>query len=152
MHGKEEQIIPIIRNSMFSRHSLMDIKGVLKYWSKLPLFLRYLKGSLLKYQSLETHKFCKCDVCEQPQSGLDIGLLKGQRNMGVYLKRRKTVAWWVLTVWNTKKCERARIKPCKFCSIIVDGADEPAFGFPNFFVSSKYVAGHSTKSNRVGVL
>lgn len=48
--------------------------------------------------------------------------------------------------------EKAKLYPDQFCSIIIDGADQSAFGIPHFINHSKETRGHSLKVRLVGVL
>lgn len=51
-----------------------------------------------------------------------------------------------------KKRDRALLQPEQFCSIIVDGADQSAFGLPQFVTKTKDERGRSLKVCTIGVL
>ena len=48
--------------------------------------------------------------------------------------------------------KRARLHSSKYCSIIVDGADQSAFGLPHFTTKPKSNRGHALKVKLIGLL
>ena len=50
-----------------------------------------------------------------------------------------------------KKKDRARLNQAEFCSLIVDGADQSAFGLPHFTTKPKSQRGHALKVKLIGL-
>ena len=55
-------------------------------------------------------------------------------------------------VGSIKKRDKARLQPDQFLSIIIDGADQSAFGLAHFMVKSKDDRGHALKVRLIGLL
>lgn len=98
-------------------------------------------------------KFSKCTVCEQ----IDNELMKsrlGGRSTAEILKKKEEHINFVMRerVEYRKKQELAKIEPSRYLSIIIDGADQSAYGLPHFCSSTKDQRGESLKVKVVGVL
>ena len=97
--------------------------------------------------------FSKCDTCETLRASPRSAILS--RKSTEDLKDRKTAHLhmvWEERLQYKKKKERAMLQPSDYLSMIVDGADQSAFGLPHFSVETKAERGHSIKVKLVGVL
>lgn len=98
-------------------------------------------------------RFAKCDVCETLRSALKTAVLK--RLSTVELKAQKSSHLkriWSERLSYKKNRDRAILDPNKYLSLIVDGADQSAFGLPHFTVKTKAERGHAIKVKLIGVL
>lgn len=98
-------------------------------------------------------RFAKCDVCEGLRSALKTAVLK--RLSTVDLKAQKSTHLkriWAERLSYKKNRDRAILDPNNYLSIIVDGADQSAFGLPHFTVKTKSERGHAIKVKLIGVL
>jgi len=91
-----------------------------------------------KVKCAKVHRFSKCDICEKlrqelSEAGLDRTLSDKLREM----KRvhNEFVASERLEYY--RKRSRARDFPDRFCSIVVDGADQAAYALPHWPLSTK---------------
>ncbi len=101
----------------------------------------------------KTSRFTICDECDKIRVGMRDALLKG-KSLDAWRSRRATHMNTISDerLEYQKKRDRARLDPSKFCSIIVDGADQSAFGLPHFTTTTKDVKGLALKVKVVGVL
>lgn len=98
-------------------------------------------------------RFAKCARCEQLRNALQEAVQKGMDTSS--LKEQKRSHRLLIEMERReykKKREQAMLHPDRYCSIIMDGADQSAFGLPHFMVKTKDVRGHSLKVKVVGVL
>lgn len=101
----------------------------------------------------KVQRFTKCTECEYERdalakAGTDISVTEPIRerrrnHLEMVAKERREYQ---------KKCELAALYPSKFTSIIIDGADQSAFGLPHFTVNTKATIGRAMKAKLVGVL
>jgi len=117
-------------------------------------FTRIWKESCSHLKCTKVHRFSKCDVCEKlrfelGEAGMDrrrtdqLRDLKDKHNNFVRTER--------LEYYQNR--DKARTFPDKYCSIIIDGADQSAFGLPHWPFSTKATQkGHKIKVHLIGVL
>ncbi len=100
-------------------------------------------------------RFAKCAICEQLREARSKALIrndlkelkqiqeqKKQHNEFIARERREY----------KKKRDMSKLHPSDYLSIIVDGADQSAFGLPHFMVKTKDDRGHSLKVRLIGLL
>lgn len=98
-------------------------------------------------------RFSKCGRCEELRASIQHAITN--RIDATELRRQKAVHREMIQKERReykKKRDNAVVYPDRFCSIIVDGADQSAYGLPHFVVKSKDARGHSLKVKVVGVL
>lgn len=98
-------------------------------------------------------RFSKCSICEELREAMHEAVTKGATTQD--LKRQKKLHIEMVALERREykmKRDRAILRPDDFCSIIVDGADQSAFGLPHFITTTKQVRGHAMKVKLVGLL
>ncbi len=100
-------------------------------------------------------RFAKCTTCEQLRKSIhDAAARRDYKSLAVY--RRKKAEHNELIAKERreykKKRDKAKLQPDQFLSIIVDGADQSAFGLPHFMIKTKDDRGHSLKVRLIGLL
>ncbi len=119
----------------------------------------YFYGTWKKYnRNIKVRKlgrFAKCTVCEQLRKTIhDAAARRDFKNLAIY-RRKKAVHNELIAKERReykKKRDQARLQPDRFLSIIVDGADQSAFGLPHFMIKTKDDRGHSLKVRLIGLL
>lgn len=102
---------------------------------------------------MKSSRFTICDTCDQIRTALKKRILSGQSTED--LKRDRKIHTDFISrerMAYQKKKDRARLNESDYCSIIVDGADQSAFGLPHFTTSHKSQRGHALKVKLVGLL
>jgi len=106
-----------------------------------------------KIKVCKVHRFTKCEEGETLRDALARAGTDERATVGLRARRREHVNMVKKERREyQKKTERATLYPDKYCSLIVDGADQTAFGLPHFTFNTKATAGHSLKVKLVGVL
>lgn len=98
-------------------------------------------------------RFTICEVCDSLRVQLRKKVEEGHSTEDVK-KRRAAHLEFVgneRMAYQRKK-DRARLHGIDFCSIIIDGADQSAFGLPHFTTTPKSQRGHAMKVKLVGIL
>ncbi len=98
-------------------------------------------------------RFTICDECEEIRAGLRNAVINGKSTVALLARadaHRKFIGDERLEY--QKKKDRAKLDPSEYCSIIVDGADQQAFGIPHFITKTKNQKGFSLKVNLIGLL
>lgn len=101
----------------------------------------------------KVHRFTVCTECETIRDGL--AKAGTDESITAELRSRKLIHVRMVQAERReyqKKSDRACLYPSQFCSLIVDGADQSAFGLPHFLNNTKTTTGHSMKVRLVGVL
>lgn len=101
----------------------------------------------------KVHRFAKCTECETLRD--ELGKAGTNQKMAKGLLARRAVHTEMVRAERREyqqKSERACLYPKQFTSLIIDGADQSAFGLPHFPVSVKAVVGKAIKAKLVGVL
>lgn len=116
-------------------------------------FLRIWKQRLPEIKIRKRTRFTICHECETIRSGLNSAGTNVAR--AAAFREKKTEHQKMIRRERqgySRKCEEAKLYPEQFMSVIVDGADQSAFGLPHFTFSTKNTSGHSIKIKLVGVL
>lgn len=116
-------------------------------------FLRTWKFNCFHVKVRKNSRFTKCDTCEHFRMALHTAVvhrkptdeLKYQRKRHLDYIRRERLEY-------KKNRDRAILEPNSCISLIIDGADQSAFGLPHFTTKVKSERGHSLKVKLVGVL
>ncbi|MEM9681301.1 MAG: hypothetical protein AAF901_13340, partial [Bacteroidota bacterium] len=107
-----------------------------------------------RYIKVRNHtRFSICPTCEQIDAAINKNM-KSDKHTEQLLRSKKQHMDFVLRerCEYRQKAEKAKLFPSKYLSIIIDGADQSAFGLPHFCSSTKDQRGHSLKVRLVGVL
>ena len=116
-------------------------------------FLRTWKMECRNIKVRKTARFTVCEECERLRSALKDAILQSKSTVDIrrqksehnsFIRRERLVY--------QMKRDRARLQQSDYCSIIVDGADQSAFGLPHFTSSTKGQRGHAMKVKLVGLL
>ena len=100
-------------------------------------------------------RFSICDTCEELRVARKEALLKGDRRAMMLLNTRKAEHIKMVSderMEYQKKKDRARLNPSEYCSLIIDGADQKAFGLPHFITATKEQKGNAMKLKLIGLL
>ncbi len=100
-------------------------------------------------------RFAKCTICEQLREGLAEATKNGDHKRQSLIKKMKTEHNEMVGRERReykKKRDKARLQPTEYMSMIVDGADQSAFGLPHFMIKTKDDRGHTIKVRLVGLL
>ena len=116
-------------------------------------FLRVWKDGLRNVKVRKTHGFAKCSLCEKYRSellqcnGNDSKIKAIQEGKSNHLQfiRRERLGYYL-------RRDRTVSAPRRYCSFIIDGADQKSYGIPHFTFSTKSDKGHKMKIKCVGVL
>lgn len=116
-------------------------------------FLRIWKRNMSSIKARKTHSFTKCSVCERYRlQVLECGndekmkkVIKDALQVHVQVMRQERQAYYA-------RRDKAVQDPARYCSFIIDGADQTAYGLPHFVFTTKSEKGHKLKVKCVGVL
>ena len=100
-------------------------------------------------------RFAKCSTCEHLRKSIHDALCRKDFKTVHELRSQKTEHNEFIARERReykKKRDYARLQPNKYLSIIVDGADQSAFGLPHFMIKTKDDRGHSLKVRLIGLL
>lgn len=106
-----------------------------------------------QFKVMKAQRFSTCDECDRLRTGLREALMSGQRT-DLLKDQRKTHLKFIFQerLEYQKKKDRARLHSSDCCSIIIDGADQSAFGIPHFTTKPKSQRGHAMKVKLIGLL
>lgn len=99
------------------------------------------------------HGFTKCSLCEKFRCELlesngnkaKVKAIQEAKHSRLEFMRRERMGYY-------NRRDRASRAPRRYCSFIIDGADQKSYGLPHFVFSSKDDRGHKLKVKCVGVL
>ncbi len=100
-------------------------------------------------------RFAKCTTCEQLRKSIhDAASRRDYKNLAIYRRQKAEHNELIAKERREykKKRDKARLQPDQLLSIIVDGADQSAFGLPHFMIKTKDDRGHSLKVRLIGLL
>ena len=99
------------------------------------------------------HGFTMCDRCDELRKALHHAVIHSIPTNKIMEEKAAHIAFvnCERTAYALKR-DRARLDPSSFLSVIIDGADQSAFGLPHFVTSVKSVRGHSIKVKLIGVI
>ncbi len=100
-------------------------------------------------------RFAKCSTCERLRRAISDAVAKRDHKNLPILRRQKADHNHLIAKERReykKKRDKARLQPNNYLSIIVDGADQSAFGLPHFMIKTKDDRGHSLKVRLIGLL
>lgn len=116
-------------------------------------FRRVWRENCPHIKIVKASRFTMCDTCDQIKTSLRQCILEGHSTDELKAQRAEHVAFVSRErMAYQKKKDRARLRGSEFCSIIVDGADQSAFGLPHFTTTPKSQRGHALKVKLVGLL
>lgn len=99
------------------------------------------------------HRFTKCHECELLRSELNKCGTNEQRAKPILMRQRLHHDFIGRERREyARKIQQAERNPSLICSMVVDGADQSAFGLPHFTFDTKSSPGHKLKMKLVGVL
>ncbi len=100
-------------------------------------------------------RFAKCSTCEQLRSSIhDAASRRDYKSLALYRRAKAEHNELIAKERREykKKRDRAMLQPDQYLSVILDGADQSAFGLPHFMVKTKDDRGHSLKVRLIGLL
>ena len=106
-----------------------------------------------KIKVRKVSRFSKCTICEDLRDALKKAATE-KSDTSVLLQRRRAHHDMVARERREyrRKKDLARLNPSGNCSIIIDGADQSAFGLPHFATNTKDMRGITMKVRLVGLL
>ena len=116
-------------------------------------FLRIWKQDARHVKSRKAHGFTKCSLCEKYRSELldpscnatRIQAIRVAKTKHLQFMRSERMGYYM-------RRDRAAASPRRYCSFIIDGADQKSYGLPHFTFSTKGDRGQKMKVKCVGVL
>ncbi len=115
-------------------------------------FYAVWKEGAPEVKTRKLHRFTKCSDCEfyraeLARAGLDLNkcdLLKKAKAAHIKHVMQERLEY-------ASKRDRARRNPEKYCSFIVDGADQSAYGLPHLIYNTKSMRGERLKVRLIGL-
>lgn len=116
-------------------------------------FLKIWKETCGNIKVRKTSRFAKCEICERLRAELAEAICKFKQTSDI-MKQKEAHNRFIHTERMAYKLKRdkAILNPSEQWSVIIDGADQSAFGLPHFVEKTKAQRGHSLKVKLVGVL
>lgn len=117
------------------------------------LFYRVWKEHCGQVKIRKFSRFSKCAECDMLESAIREAIKN--RESTDDLKRRKVLHSSRIKlerVAYSRKRDEAKLRPHQCVSVIIDGADQSAFGLPHFSTTTKDVTGHALKVRLIGLL
>ncbi len=119
----------------------------------VPYFMRIWRQCTDHIKVRHNHGFTVFNECEQLRRALNDAVVKSLPTSQIMAQKSKHNEYVrAERLSYALRRDRARLNPSEKLSIIVDGADQSAFGLPHFVSSVKSVRGHSLKVKLVGLL
>lgn len=116
-------------------------------------FYKVWKSDCPDIRTRRHHGFAVCSRCEMLRSDLKANQGNTERTNAISRQLRAHINMMRAEREGYKRrCELAIQNPRKYCSIILDGADQKNYGLPHFMNSTKSDKGHKLKVKCVGVL
>lgn len=119
----------------------------------LAYFYRVWKESVPHIKIRRVTKFTLCGTCESYKVELRNGVTNATR-MSEIQNARKAHYDLVATERQAYKInqDNAKLNPSEYMSLVLDGADQSAFGLPHFVTITKDTKGHCIKVKLIGIL
>lgn len=116
-------------------------------------FYRMWKKDAGMIKARKAHGFTKCDLCEKYR----VNMKKAKDNPSRADAVRAAMKKHIDAMANERSAyyvrrDSAKNEPHRFCSFIIDGADQKAYGLPHFVFSTKTDRGNKMKVKCVGVI
>ena len=102
---------------------------------------------------MKSCRFTVCEKCDEIRRSMKDAIVN-DRSTSILKEQRKNHVDFILAerIYYQKKKDRARLHSSEYCSIIIDGADQSAFGLPHFTTTPKSQRGHAMKVKLIGLL
>lgn len=154
MPDKRELHLPFFQKREVYCIFLEEFKKLYKCDPPTPqYFFRTWKENCRHIKVRKSSRFTVCDTCEEIRAALSQAIKNGQDTRSFVLRKTAHVQFiGKERMEYQQKKDKARLDPSYYCSIIVDGADQSAFGLPHFTTVTKSRTGHSLKVKLIGVL
>ena len=112
-----------------------------------------MEAGFTQHQGPKTHGFAKCSLCEKFRSEIltsnsnasKIKAVQEAKSTRLQFIRRERLGYYL-------RRDRSKSAPKRYCSFIIDGADQKSYGVSNFTFSTKGDNGQKMKIKCVGVL
>lgn len=116
-------------------------------------FLRIWKKEVPNIRSRKTHNFTICSLCEKYRISLIEHVNNPKKRDEILLSRSNHIDHMRQErLGYYRRRDRAVTYPSRFCSFIIDGADQKSYGLPHFAFNTKADKGHKLKVKCVGIL
>ncbi len=116
-------------------------------------FLRTWKSSCRFIKVRKRNRFSKCDICERLKDEMKIAVTNFESTAIVLAQKR---AHYKMVTDERQEYKRKRdlaiLNPTELLSLIIDGADQTAYGLPHFISHTKSQRGNSLSIKLVGLL
>lgn len=154
MPDKDELHLPFNQKREVYALFLDDFKQLYQNDPPTPQYFMFTwKRNCPQIKVRKTSRFAICDTCEELDSAIKSAVLNGRSTKELKVRKKghlKMVADERMEY--QKKRDRSRLNSSNYCSLIVDGADQSAFGLPHFTTKVKSTKGHSLKVKLIGAL
>lgn len=116
-------------------------------------FRQVWKKDCPKLKVMRSQRFSICEECDRIRIALRETIVRGGCTDAVKSQREKHLKFiFRERLEYQMKKDQARLNSSKVCSIIIDGADESAFGLPHMTTKTKSQRGYTMKVKVVGLL
>lgn len=118
-----------------------------------PYFMAVWRRSVSDVRTRRHHGFTKCSLCEMFRS--EVAKCGAHESSAMEIMQQKREHLQIIAKERRsyyQRRDKAIANPKEFCSFIVDGADQKAYGLPHFAFHSKSDKGHALKVKCIGVL
>lgn len=155
MPDSEEVHLPFFRKQDVQELFLRDFKQL--YPTHHPPSLSYFYDIWSQYRfnvKVRKHpRFTKCATCERIRNALSDAVMKNLPTDSIRHDQRQHIEFVAAERREyMKKIELATLRPGKYLSAVIDGADQHAFSLPHFVTTTKDQRGHGMRVHLVGVL
>ncbi len=154
MPDKSEVHLPFYRKKEVYNHFISEYKHI---YEGLPptksYFYKVWKQSCSHIKVRKRGRFTICSICESIRLQLEGAIKRKEDTRPIMVKKRAHNA-----MVSKERAEYSRKRnnairdPKRFCSVIIDGADQAAFGLPHFTTLTKDVRGNALKVRLIGIL
>ncbi len=155
MPDSNEQHLPFYKKFEVYENFIEDFKKI-NPTGRVPsknYFLRTWKTSCKNIKIRKHNRFSKCDICESLKDELRRAVARFEPTSHLLEQKRNHFRLIAAERQEYKsKRDKAIADPSSAWSLIIDGADQTAFGLPHFSSTTKAERGHAIKVKLVGML
>ncbi len=156
MPDKDQVHLPFSRKNDVFQHVISEFKDL--YGSSAsPPSTGYISSVWKTHcRHVKVRKKCRftvCSICEEIRVSFE-NALKSKADTSTILSRKRAHLDFIENerLEYRRKRNNSIRNPSKYCSLIIDGADQSAYGLPHFTTTTKDVVGLAMKVRLIGVL
>ncbi len=156
MPDKSHVHLPFTRKNDVFKHVISEFRDLYGPQSNPPS-VGYISSIWKTYCShvkvRKKSRFTVCTICEEVRVALETAVKNKADTSGILSRKRLHMDHVSQERLEYRRKRNNAIRdPSKYCSLIVDGADQSAYGLPHFVTTTKDVHGQAMKVRLIGVL